>query len=281
MTQWTVDSIRTLMNQWYPPSTAHGWDKVGLITGAPQAPVHKVLLALDPTQAVVDEACQWGADMVITHHPLLLRGASFLSEESAKGRMVATLNRSHIALFNAHTNGDVAIDGVAQACADVIGLKDTEVLAPEGTNDQGHIIGLGRIGTVSPMSLREFARVVAQALPAGPTGLLVGGDLDATIHRVAVSPGAGDSLLDLVLTSGADVFITADLRHHPASEFLEEGHCGLICASHWATETLWMPVLARKLREEARRSAITCEVKVSTIVTEPWNVHLNTEGSDL
>ena len=143
-----------------------------------------------------------------------------------KGRMVATLNRSHIALFNAHTNGDVAIDGVAQACADAIGLKDTEVLAPEGTNDQGHIIGLGRIGTVSPMSLREFARVVAQALPAGPTGLLVGGDLDATIHRVAVSPGAGDSLLDLVLTSGADVFITADLRHHPASEFLEEGHCG-------------------------------------------------------
>ena len=154
MTQWTVDSIRTLMNQWYPPSTAHGWDKVGLITGAPQAPVHKVLLALDPTQAVVDEACQWGADMVITHHPLLLRGASFLSEESAKGRMVATLNRSRIALFNAHTNGDVAIDGVAQACADVIGLKDIEVLAPEGTNDRGHIIGLGRIGTVSPMSLR-------------------------------------------------------------------------------------------------------------------------------
>ena len=84
MTQWTVDTIRMLMNQWYPPSTAHGWDKVGLITGAPQAPVHKVLVALDPTQAVIDEACGWGADMVITHHPLLLRGASFLSEESAK-----------------------------------------------------------------------------------------------------------------------------------------------------------------------------------------------------
>lgn len=170
---------------------------------------------------------------------------------------------------------------MAQACADAIGLKDTEAFVPEGTNDRGQTIGLGRIGTISPMNLRQFARLVAKALPAGPTGLLVGGDLEATVHRVAVSPGAGDSLLDQVLASGVDVFITADLRHHPASEFLEEGQCGLICASHWATETLWMPVLARKLREEARRSAITCEVKVSTIVTEPWNVHLNTEGSYL
>ena len=281
MTQWTVETVRALMNQWYPPSTAHSWDKVGLITGSPARKVHKILLALDPTQAVIDEACQWGADMVITHHPLLLRGASFLSEESAKGRIVASLNRTQIALFNAHTNGDVAIDGVAQACADVLGLRDVEVLAPEGNNTEGEIIGLGRIGTVSAMTLEDFAHVVARALPAGPTGLLVGGDLGANIQRVAVSPGAGDSMLDCVLESGADVFVTADLRHHPASEFLEEGRCGLICASHWATETLWMPLLAEKLREEARRSAITCEVKVSNMVTEPWNLHLNTEGSYL
>jgi len=88
-------------------------------------------------------------------------------------------------------------------------------------------------------------------------------------------------MFDAVRASDADVFITADLRHHPASEFLEGGGCSLICASHWATESLWLPVLAQKLREEARRLAITCEVKVSTIVTEPWSLHLDTEGSYL
>ncbi|MBF0974387.1 MAG: Nif3-like dinuclear metal center hexameric protein, partial [Actinomyces sp.] len=74
MTKWNVGDVRSLMNQWYPPESAHGWDKVGLITGAPQAQVDRILLALDPTQAVVEEALQWGANMIITHHPLLLRG---------------------------------------------------------------------------------------------------------------------------------------------------------------------------------------------------------------
>lgn len=85
MTKWSVGDVRSLMNHWYPPESAHGWDKVGLITGGPQAQVDRILLALDPTQAVVQEALQWGANMIITHHPLLLRGASFLNQESAKG----------------------------------------------------------------------------------------------------------------------------------------------------------------------------------------------------
>lgn len=281
MTKWNVGDVRSLMNQWYPPESAHGWDKVGLITGAPQTQVDRILLALDPTQAVVQEALQWGANMIITHHPLLLRGASFLNQESAKGRIISALNRHEIALFNAHTNGDVAQDGVAQACAQALELSDIEVLSPEGVNADGQAIGLGRIGSIKPIPLREFAYAVARVMPKGPTGLFVGGELDCLVRRVAVSPGAGDSMFDAVRASDADVFITADLRHHPASEFLEDGGCSLICASHWATESLWLPVLAQKLREEARRLAITCEVKVSTIVTEPWSLHLDTEGSYL
>ena len=151
MTKWNVGDVRSLMNQWYPPESAHGWDKVGLITGAPQAQVDRILLALDPTQAVVEEALQRGANMIITHHPLLLRGASFLNQESAKGRIISALNRHEIALFNAHTNGDVAQDGVAQACAQALELSDIEVLSPEGVNADGQAIGLGRIGSIKPI----------------------------------------------------------------------------------------------------------------------------------
>lgn len=173
MTKWNVGDVRSLMNQWYPPENAHGWDKVGLITGAPQAQVDRILLALDPTQAVVQEALQSGANMIITHHPLLLRGASFLNQESAKGRIISALNRHEIALFNAHTNGDVAQDGVAQACAQALELSDIEVLSPEGVNADGQAIGLGRIGSIKPTPLREFAYTVARVMPKGPTGLFV------------------------------------------------------------------------------------------------------------
>ncbi len=116
-----------LMESWYQAATVQSWDWVGLIVGDPAAPVRSILLALDPTAAIADQAVagpsgdEQSFDMVITHHPLLLRGASFLPVTDPKGGVVTTLIRSGIALFNAHTNADVACDGVATALADLIG----------------------------------------------------------------------------------------------------------------------------------------------------------------
>jgi len=216
--------------------------------------------------------------MVITHHPLLLRGASFLPVTDPKGGVVTTLIRSGIALFNAHTNADVACDGVATALADLIGLRDTVPLEPCGTDAEGHEIGLGRVGTVDETTLGAFADHVASVLPAGPSGLFVGGDENTTVQRVAVLGGAGDSALEAARAAGVDVYLTADLRHHPASEHLEGGAPALLCGSHWATESPWLPVLARKLREAARAADVELRVEVSTIVTEPWTSHRVTQG---
>ena len=275
----TVGDIAKWMDEWYPPNEAAEWDRVGLIVGSREAPVKKVMLAVDPVEVTGRQAIDMGADMIITHHPLYLRGTSFVSEDNAKGRLVANLIRNGVALFNAHTNADVMPGGVAEALAELVGLQDTVPMEVTGETESGALTGYGRIGDLEQsVTLAQFASHVARVLPAGPNGLLVGGDPDALVRKVAVSGGSGDSFLGLANRLGADVFITADLRHHPASEHLEEGEAALICGSHFATEWPWLPHLATQLRHQASQVGDTLEVVVSHAVTEPWTMHLATEG---
>ena len=278
MTTWTLADVTALMDQWYPRDTAEDWDRVGLVLGNPAQPIHRILLAVDPVRDTVDQAISSGADLLITHHPLYLRGTSFLPETDPKGSLVTRLIRSGIALFTAHTNADVAFQGVAHALADAVGLTDQRPLDPAGVDAQGNAIGLGRVGTIDERSLNDFADVVAAALPAGPHGLLVGGDPDTRVNTVAVSGGSGDHFLDLARAAGADVYLSADLRHHPASEHLEGGTPALMAASHWASEWPWLPLLAQRLRESALASGTTVDIEVSTMVTEPWTSHRPTTG---
>lgn len=278
MTDWRLRDVVALMDTWYPPDTAEDWDRVGLVTGDPDQPVGRVLVALDPVAATVSRAVAGGADLLITHHPLYLRGTSFLAVSDPKGALVTDLIRSSTALFTAHTNADVAVAGVSQALADLVGIRDARPLVPTGVDEDGAPIGHGRIGDVDALTLGGFADHVARVLPAGPHGLLIGGDAATTVRRVAVSGGAGDSFLAAARAAGADVYLTADLRHHPASEHLEGGGPALLCGSHWATESPWLPVLARRLRAAARAADAPLEVEVSTMVTEPWTAHRPTAG---
>ena len=278
MSDWRLRDVVALMDTWYPPDTAEDWDRVGLVTGDPDQPVRRVVVALDPVAATVSRAVAGGADLLITHHPLYLRGTSFLPLSDPKGALVTDLIRSSTALFTAHTNADVAVAGVSQALADLVGIRDARPLVPTGVDEDGAPIGHGRIGDIDALTLGGFADHVAHVLPAGPHGLLIGGDTGATVRRVAVSGGAGDSFLGAARAAGADVYLTADLRHHPASEHLEGGGPALLCGSHWATESPWLPVLARRLRAAARAADAPLEVEVSTMVTEPWTAHRPTAG---
>jgi dinuclear metal center YbgI/SA1388 family protein len=127
--------------------------------------------------------------------------------------------------------------------------------------------GTGRIGTIAPTTLRELAATVAQALPETAHGVRAGGDPDRVVRRVAVCGGAGDFLLDTVARTDADVYLTSDLRHHPAAEFLEKGGPALIDVAHWAAEWTWLPVVEARLREAL---GDTLETRVSTTCTDPW-----------
>lgn len=263
-----------MLRQVAPTELAESWDSNRLICGDPAEPVEKVLLAVDPVAAVVDEALDLGAQMVITHHPLYLRGTDHVSAADAKGRLVHRLVRAGVALANAHTSLDSTHGGVADALAEVVGLVDTQALVPCA---QDPSLGIGRVGRLpAPLTLGQLAQQVAAALPDSAPGLLVGGDLEASVSRVAVSGGAGDSLLGAARRSGAQVFLTADLRHHPASEHLEAGPPYLLCGTHWATEWVGLPPLARRLTQMANQQGSSLSVTVSQTVTDPWAARLAT-----
>ncbi len=265
----TLAEVVECLEALYDPSWAESWDAVGLVCGDPEQAVRKVLFAVDPVAAVVDEALGWGADLVVTHHPLYLRGTTSVAATTFKGRVVHRLIRGGTALYAAHTNADVADPGVSDALARAVGLTgDLRPLQPSADDPRR---GLGRIGDLTaPMPLREFAALAASGLPRTAGPLRVAGDPGRPVRTVAVCGGAGDSLLGTARAAGVDVFLTADLRHHPASEHMEADGPALVDASHWATEWPWLADAAGRLTSALAARGITVEARVSDAVTDAW-----------
>ncbi|MBB5791610.1 Nif3-like dinuclear metal center hexameric protein [Jiangella mangrovi] len=255
----------------YPPELAESWDAVGLVCGDPEAEVGRILFAVDPVAAVVDEALAWGADLVVTHHPLFLRPVHGVPATTPKGLLVHRLITRGVALFTAHTNADRAAPGVNDALAAVLGLEDTRPLVPV---DDDPALGLGRVGRLAhPEPLAVFARRVAGALPVTAAGIRAMGDPHAVVETVAVCGGAGDSLLSTVRAAGVDVYVTADLRHHPSSESGESGGPALVDVAHWASEWPWLGTAAALLAAELSAAGSTVETRVSATPTDPWTLH--------
>ena len=374
MAEPTLRSVVDLVHGWYPPGTAEGWDRVGLVHGDLDQPVRRILLAVDPAPVVAQEAADWDADLLLTHHPLYLKGVHGFTSQTPKGRTSMTLAGAGCALLAAHTNADQAEGGVSEAMALALGLRDArpilpaplpavdklgvmvpaddadgmraalagagageigdydhasftvagegrfrplpgadptigavgeaervdevriEVVFPRGR--RAHVVramlaahpyeepaydvleladprigttGTGRIGDVETTTLRAFAERVVEALPGTAHGVRVAGDLDRPVRRVALCGGAGDFLLDTVRGTDADVYVTSDLRHHPATEFLEHEGPALVDVAHWAAEWTWLPVLARRLEGAL---GDTVEVRVSTRSTDAWTHRL-------
>jgi dinuclear metal center YbgI/SA1388 family protein len=262
-----VADLVQLLEQRYPPAWAEDWDRVGLVLGEPEAEVRRVLLAVDCDPATATQAIEVGAELMVTHHPLLLRGVSSVAPTTYKGRIVHRLIRGGVALFTAHTNGDVANPGVSDALAARLGLVDTRPLVETGEG-RGH----GRIGRLpAPVDLATLTRTAAQALPKTSAGVRAAGELDRTVELVAVCGGAGDAFLADAVRAGADAYLTADLRHHPASEHLAGDGPALIDAAHWATERPWLDDVAAYLR-----AAAGVETIVSDLDTDPWTLHVTT-----
>jgi dinuclear metal center YbgI/SA1388 family protein len=385
VTATLADVVRALETR-YPPRTAEQWDRVGLAVGDPAAPVRRVLFAVDPVAAVVDEAEEWDADLLVTHHPLLLRPVHSVAATTYKGALVHRLVRAGCGLYTAHTNADSAHGGVAEALADVLGLVDTVplvaadapaldkhvVMAPVDVADalvdamaaagagrvgayercawtttgqgtftplegatpaigevgrretlpevrvemvaargaRGRVVaamraahpyeepafdvlelaalpggtGLGRVGTLpEPVPLARFAADVAAAVPATAQGVRWAGDPDMPVRRVAVLGGSGDSLFDAVRAADVDAYVTADLRHHPASEQQERAafesaggppRPALVDLAHAASEWVWLPRAAASLRADLAAQGTTVETRVSTRRTDPWTGHV-------
>ncbi|MEU6205071.1 Nif3-like dinuclear metal center hexameric protein [Micromonospora musae] len=262
----------------YPPVWAEEWDRVGLVLGEPSAPVRRVLCVVDVVPETVAEALDVAVDMIIAHHPLLLRGVSSVAPTTYKGRIVHQLIRAGVALYVAHTNADVAAPGVSDALAARFGLTGLRPLRPAapGSPAHGPGRGFGRVGELpSPMTLAELTRHAAAVLPATSWGVRAAGDPGRTVRTLAVSGGSGDAFLGDATAAGADALLTADLRHHPAGEHLAADGAALLDAAHWATERPWLDDLAALLRETTGVEAL-----VSDLDTDPWTVHASTPAVD-
>lgn len=267
MTSTLADANAAITALW-PLDEAEDWDAPGLLSGDPAATVDRIHLAVDAVIDTVDEAIAGGAQLLVVHHPLLLRGVTSVAEDRSKGVVIARLIRGGCALVAAHTNADIVARGTSAVLAERVGLVDARPIVP--ATDPA--LGLGRVGRLSaPVTLGALARTLAELLPATASGVRVAGAFDRAIETVALCAGAGDSLLSHPDVVAADVYITSDLRHHPASEAAENarvaGGPALIDVSHWASEWLWLEVAAEQLRD----ALPGVEVTVSELRTDPWD----------
>ncbi|MCE3555255.1 Nif3-like dinuclear metal center hexameric protein [Pseudonocardia sp. RS11V-5] len=363
----------------YPPGLAQDWDAVGLVCGDPAEPVRRVLFAVDAVAETVEEALGTDAQLLVTHHPLLLRGVHGVGADTPKGALLHRLIRGGVGLFTAHTNADSADPGVSDALAGALGLRVEAPLQPQPAEPLDKIVafvptgpalrgvhealsaagageigdyshcsfatagtgqflphaganpaigevgklervaetrlemvlarqrrravvealrashpyeepafdvfelaalpsgrGLGRVGELPEAEpLSAFTERVAAALPPTAWGVRAAGDPDRPVRRVAVCGGAGDSALSAAIAAGVDAYVTADLRHHPASEHLLAGSLpgrptpALVDVAHWASEWPWCAQAAAVVDEALGGSV---ETRVSRLRTDPWTL---------
>lgn len=270
----TLAEVVDAADRLWPLRTQQSWDASGLIAGRPEAPVRRILMAVDAVTPTVQEAVETEADLLLTHHPLLMRGVSTVAADTYKGRVLHELIERRIGLLACHTNADAARDGVSDVLLRACGVERMQPLEPWSEDPE---IGIGRVGDLDePVRLVELSQRLAAVIPPTAQGVRVAGDPDRMIRRVAVCGGSGDSLFETVRRAEADVYVTADLRHHPASEAREtaltgDGSPALIDLSHAASEWLWLPVGAAALQEELSARGFQAEVRVSRRRSDPWD----------
>lgn len=376
----SLSQVLELLEERADPATVEEWDRVGLVCGDPQRPVASVRFAVDATPTVVDEAIAAQVDLLVTHHPLLLRGVHSIATTSSRGRSLTQLVRGDCALFTMHTNVDQAAGGVSDALADAIGMRTRDrrpirplpteslkrlvvhvpesaaenlvaALAAAGAGQLGSydscaywvdgvgqfrplpgaephigsvnevthvaerriemvvpggrlrdvvtalraahpyeepafsvvdsvnlpgVAGLGRFGPVEPTTVRELAVRLADSLPANAAGVRVAGNPELPVRSAAVCGGAGDSLLADVAALGVDAYVTSDLRHHPALDFVCDSDVALIDIPHASGESLWLRRWADQLASDAHDYGWTLATTTHPTTTDPWTMHVAT-----
>ena len=244
----TVKDILDFIESIAPRSLAMEWDNVGLLCGQADKDVKKVLVALDPFTSVCEEAVKMGADLLLTHHPLIFQPLTAVTDNSTVGRAVMTLIKNNIAAINAHTNLDCADGGVNDTLAETLQLTNIQKVPADPD-------GLLRQGEVKTQELDAFLDRVEHALGCNGLRYVSGGK---KVQKVAVGGGACGSELQEVIDAGCDTFVTADVKYNQFCDAKELG-INLIDAGHFATENPVVAVLARKLQAQFH----DLEVKIS------------------
>ena len=227
-----------------PQRLAYSWDNVGLLCGDGEKEVNKVFVTLDANVATVKEAVFHGADMIVSHHPILLGGIKRIDYNSSTGQMIKLLIENNIPLFAAHKNMDTANGGINDKLAEMFNLCDVEIL-DQHTDDES--AGLGRIGKLkTPVIFEVFANHCKNVLKT--PFLRVSGKFDKEIRTVAVASGSCSEIIPLAIAKGADVIVTGDMKYHNMIDMTELGIC-IIDAGHYPTEICVMDIFEDILKD--------------------------------
>ena len=239
----TVADILNFVETLAPRAMKMDWDNVGLLCGSKSTPVTKILVALDPFEHVCGEAAAWGAQLIVTHHPMIFRPISNVTDETSVGRGLMTLIREGICAINAHTNLDQAPGGVNDQLSKRLGLADAEVLNPCGVTEHGEPWGLLRAGLVPEQSLDAFLNRVKTTLNCEGLRYVNSGK---PVRKVCVGGGSCADGMQEAIAAGCDTFVTADVKYN---QFWDAHDLGLdlIDAGHFYTENPIVPVLAEKI----------------------------------
>ena len=254
----TVHDLCRAMDTLAPPDRAESWDNVGLLVGDRAAPIDQVLLAIDLTHPVLDEARARGCTAIVAYHPVIFSGL----KRVLAGSIAYDLIRHGVAVYSPHTALDVAEGGTNDVLADAVEMTHR---APLRVTIPAEGLGLGRVGAVAPIERCALLAKVRAALAIDH--LLVAGPTEGTVTRVAVGAGACGDLLDEVIASGAGLYVTGEMRHHDALRAAAAG-VTVACALHSNSERRTLGVLATRLRAALPGVG----VEVSTADRDPFRV---------
>ena len=251
----TVRDITSVIEDFAPLSIQEGWDNSGLVIGSPEQEVHGVLIGFDCTPELIDEAVSCGADLVVTHHPLIFGGVKRISPDDPTGLAIIKAVSAGIAVYAAHTTADKVLAGVSGAMARRLHLEDIKVLDEEGDG-----IGLGAVGNLpGPMSSGEFIDYVKSCF--GLSVARCSRPLDIPVSRVAMCGGSGSSLIGKAVESGAQAYICGDISYH---HFFTPKDFMLIDIGHFEGEVEICQVLFTLLRKNFPTFAVRTSAKLDS-----------------
>lgn len=234
-----VADIYRMINERAPFDTQEGFDNAGFLVGRGEQKVKKILVALDITREVVEEAAGLGAQLIVSHHPVIFNPVKSVTDKTPTGQILLELIENRIAAICAHTNLDAVEGGVNDALALRLGLTGLEPLKQSGVDGQGRPYGIGRVGYVTEQPLYDFAMGVKRLLGANGLRLVDGG---RPAHKIAVGGGACAGMVEDALAKGCDTFVTSDVKYNHFLDAKAQG-LNLIDAGHFPTEDVVCPVL--------------------------------------
>ncbi|MCP4022452.1 MAG: Nif3-like dinuclear metal center hexameric protein [Desulfobacteraceae bacterium] len=268
----TVKDILDITNIIAPFDLAENWDNSGLQVGNCDWEVKKVMVSLEATQEVITAASNWDADVILTHHPLIISPMKSISFEKMPGKVIHTCATNKISIITAHTNLDKADMGLNDYFANLLGIKIVRPLNIDSRDIEHHtpVMGIGRIGRFeAPLLLKNLVNTIKQKLKI--KNLRVTGNLDTMVESVAICTGSGGSLLKDFLDSDAQIYITGDSKYHEARLVEEYGRI-LIDVGHFASEHIVVDLLVERLAKESVKADLPIKIQGFKKEKDPFTI---------